>query len=124
VKGRGYRLTERAAADIEGILGYTLQQFGPMQTEAYGKLLDKAVEMVAHSPVRLGARVRDELGQGVRSFHVEIAAARRGAASHIIYYVVGSMEDGSAGTIILRVLWEGMDPRRHLARALDERESE
>ena len=124
MKGRSYRLTERSEADIESILHYTLRQFGPVQTEAYSKLLDKAVEMVAHSPLRPGSRARDELGEGVRSFHVEIAAARRGAASHILFYAVGAMEDGSTGAIILRVLWEGMEPGPHVALGLDELESE
>jgi toxin ParE1/3/4 len=120
VKGGSYRLTERAEADIDGILDHTLQQFGPMQAETYGQLLEKATEMVAHSPVRPRSRARDELGKGVRSFHVEIAAPRRGAGSHILYYIVGPIGDRTTGAIIVRVLWEGMEPGPRVALGLDE----
>lgn len=116
----GYRFTETAEADIEDIQAYSLRQFGPVQTETYGRLIDKAGQMLGESPMRPGSRARDELGEGVRSFHLELAAGRRGAASHILYYVVGPMEDGISGAVIFRVLWEGMEPGPRMVIGLDD----
>jgi toxin ParE1/3/4 len=123
VSGPNYRLTELADDDINSILAYTLREFGSLQLEAYSKLIDKAAQMVGQSPMRPGSKARDELGEGVRCFHVELAALRRGAASHILYYVAGPMEDGTPGAIILRVLWQGMDPKPRVTLGLDELES-
>ena len=115
MSGRKYRLTELADADITDILAHTLREFGQVQFEAYWGLIDKAADMVGDDPMRPGSRPRDELGEGVRSFHVEIAARRRGAASHILYYI-----PGDPGALILRVLWEGMEPKPRVAGGLDE----
>lgn len=118
-----YRLTSLADDDITDILGYTLQEFGPVQLEAYWGLIDKASQMVGEHPACPGSRRRDELGQGVRSFHVELAAARRGAASHILYYAPGLLSDGTPGAVILRVLSDRMEPKPYVAQGLDEVES-
>jgi toxin ParE1/3/4 len=120
VSGASYRFTELADADIDEILGYTLREFGPVQFEVYFGLIDRAAQLVGEYPMRPGSKPRGDLGQGVRSFHVEIAAARRGAASHILYYVPGELEDGTAGAVIIRVLWEGMEPKPFVAQGLDE----
>jgi toxin ParE1/3/4 len=119
VSGR-YRLTDLADADISEILTYTLREFGPVQFEAYWGFIDKAGQMVGADPMRPSSRPRDDLGEAVRSFHIEIAAGRSGAASHILYYVQNRLEDDVAGVIILRVLWEGMEPRPLVARGLTE----
>ena len=71
--------------------------------------------MVAADPMRRGSRPRDHVAAGVRSFHIELAARRRGAAAHLLYYVQGQLDDGHEGVIILRVLHERMDPARHIA---------
>jgi toxin ParE1/3/4 len=122
VSGPSYRLTELAEDDINAILAHTLREFGPLQLEVYSKLIDEAAQMVGQSPMRPGSKARDELGEGVRSFHVELAATRRGAASHVLYYVAGPMEDGTPGAIVLRVLWQGMDPKPRVLLGLDELE--
>jgi toxin ParE1/3/4 len=75
--------------------------------------------MVAAHPERPGSRVRDELGKGVRSFHVELAARRRAAASHLIYYIRGTLDDGRQGVVILRILHEAMEPSLHGIAGLD-----
>lgn len=70
--------------------------------------------------MRPSSRPRDELGQGVRSFHIAIAAGRRGAASHLLYSMPGALDDGTQDAVILRVLREGMEPGPLVARGLDE----
>lgn len=114
-----YRLTEAADGDVEGILRESARLFGPGQRDRYARLIETAAEMVAVVPERPGSRARGDLGEGVRSFHVELAARRRGAASHILYYardVAGAVE--GKGVVILRVLHEAMEPGRHLATEL------
>ncbi len=108
MSGRRYRLTGLAASDIEQILTYTHWRFGSTQFERYAALIDRAVEMVAEDPLRPSSRQRDELGDGVRSFHLAIAAAKRSAASHVLYYLV--QETTRKRIVILRVLHEGMEP--------------
>lgn len=113
-----YRLTEAADADIADILRETMQQFGPVQRGRYAALIEKAIEMVAEEPERPGSRPRDDLAAGVRSFHLELAAGRRGAAAHMVYYLRGRLDDGCDGVIIARMLHERMDPLRHMTRGL------
>ena len=74
--------------------------------------------MVTENPERSGSRQRDDLATGVRSLHVELAARRRGAAAHVLYYLRGLLDDGRDGVIIVRVLHDRMEPLRHLTRGL------
>jgi len=113
-----YRLTEAAAADIADVLRETSRQFGPAQRQKYAALIERAIEMVAEQPDRPGSRQREDLAAGVRSFHIEIAAGRRGAAAHVVYYLRGGLDDGCEGVIIARLLHERMEPLRHLTRGL------
>jgi toxin ParE1/3/4 len=110
-----YRLTEAADDDIAEILQETRRQFGPLQRGKYAALIERAIEMVAEEPERLGSRRRDDLAAGVRSFHIELAAWRRGGASHVVYYL---RDDGRDGGIVARLLHERMEPLRHLTRGL------
>ncbi len=109
-----YRLTPAAEQDIADILRQTARMFGPLQRGRYAVLLDRAAGLVADDPERPGSRPRDDLGPGIRSFHVELAAPRRGAASHILYYLAARLEDDAEGIVIARVLHKGMDPARHM----------
>lgn len=109
-----YRLTEAAAEDIEQILIESARLFGPVQRDRYASILEKAVEMVADRPDRVGSRDRGDLARGLRSFHLELAAGRLGAASHIIFYMPSGRGDG---VIVVRALHESMDPGRHIGPA-------
>lgn len=113
-----YRLTRAADGDIEGILAESGRLFGPHQRERYARLIEQAVERVAEEPDRPGSRPRDDLSAGVRSYHVELAAGRRGAASHLVYFARGRMADGGDGIVVLRVLHERMDPLLHVLEAV------
>jgi toxin ParE1/3/4 len=80
-----FRLTPRALADLDSIADYTLARWGERQTEKYLSEMDARFAWLSENP---GAgRVRDEIGEGYRSF-------RQG--SHLIFYVV----DGGIVAII------------------------
>ena len=113
-----YEITGPAARDIKHITRETLQTFGARQVAAYGRILAKGIEMVGESPQRPGSLDRSEIAAGVRLFHLELAAGRRGGAAHCLYYTTGRLSDGSTGTIILRVLHERMEPRYKVTRTL------
>lgn len=119
-----YELIEPAERDIRGILRDTIKMFGPMQMRAYAQLIERGIEMVAADPDRPASLDRSELAPGVRLLHLELAAGRRGAAAHCLYYMKGKLSDGSVGTIILRVLHEHMEPRYRVVRALREVKSQ
>jgi toxin ParE1/3/4 len=116
----GYRLTAIAEEDVEQILKESARVFGPAQRDAYASLLEKAIGMIAEFPDRPGSMDRQELAAGLRSFHLELAARRRGAASHVIFYLRGRLDDESEGIIVIRVLHDAMLPALHLVRGLDQ----
>lgn len=114
-----YELTLAAERDIRDVLAATLKMFGTHQLAAYAGLIERGLALIAEDPDRAGSLDRSAVVSGVRLFHLELAAGRRGAAAHCLYYMTGKLSNGEAGVIVLRVLHEGMEPRGKLARALD-----
>ncbi len=111
---RSFSYAAAADRDVEGILSYTESRFGPRQRDRYAQLIDQAASMVAAGPARRGSRARDDLMPGLRSFTVELAARRRGAGAHVLYYLQIQSGRGENEVLILRVLHERMDPMRHI----------
>jgi toxin ParE1/3/4 len=109
-----YKYSRTADRDLEAILQFTANRFGQSQRQRYAELVDMAAALLGADPMRIGSRPRDDLGPGIRSFHIELAGRRRGAAAHVLYYVPTTLPDRQQGVIILRVLHERMDPARHL----------
>lgn len=109
MSGPRYRLTRLAERDLVDILRETGRQFGPLQQQGYADIIERAARMVAEQPDRPASRPRPDLAEGVRSFHLEQAAGRLGAAAHVLYYI----HDAEEGVIIVRILHERMDPVRH-----------
>jgi len=116
---RSYRLAPAARSDIVAILDETAARFGTRQHEVYGALIAEAIRLVTEDPLRLAARDRSDILPGLRAFSLELAAGRRGAASHVLYYAVRRLASGVEGVIIYRVLHRAMDPARHVAGPLD-----
>jgi len=110
-----YQLSAAALRDVMAILRETAQLFGARQQERYASILRIGAAMVASEPDRPGSRSRDEISVGVRSFHLELAAGRSGAAAHQIFYIRHAFDSGEEGVIILRVLHERMEPRHHIS---------
>ena len=109
MRPHGYRLAPRAAEDLRAILRQTLRHFGTSQYAAYVALMHRAASMVAEEPDRIGSIDRRDIAEGFRAYPVWIAARRRGASPHILFYV---REAG--GIAILRILHASMDPAAHL----------
>lgn len=115
-----HRITRTADVDIEHILRETLRLFGPHQFETYVGYLSRAIALIAENPDRPGCIRRTDVAPGMRSFHLEIAARRRHAAAHIVYFCMHMPKLGEPEVIVLRVLHERMEPKRRLIGALRE----
>jgi toxin ParE1/3/4 len=113
-----HRLARQADQDIVDILHDTLKTFGPRQVGMYAELIDRGIKLVADDPLRPASLDRSDIRAGVRSYHLELAAGRRGGAAHKLYFTMTANRDGSSEVIILRVLHERMEPKRRLLQAL------
>ena len=91
-----YSLSQKAAADIEGIYAYTIEQHGVVLARNYLNSLHACFEHLAEHPM-LGRRA-DRVAPGVR---------RHECQSHVVFYV-----PGGAGISIARVLHARMDVSR------------
>nr|WP_298095668.1 type II toxin-antitoxin system RelE/ParE family toxin [uncultured Shinella sp.] len=111
------RLTREAGQDLAEIARYTVETFGAEQAMRYAALIEQGLVLLAEDPQRPASRSRDELRPGVRSLHLSRAAARRHAASHILYYHIAARADGAQDVVILRVLHERMEPLKRLVDA-------
>lgn len=76
-----FRLTARAAADLDEIADYTMEEWGPAQMGDYLRSLNKRFEWLAQNP--LAGRERNDVHPGYRSYP---------QGSHVIFYIV-SEED-------------------------------
>jgi len=111
-----YLVTDAAKLDFKAILKETREQFGPRQRAIYKRLISEGVKMVAEEPTRGGSWDRGAVVPGLRAFHLEHAAGKSGAASHMLYYAIERQANRSPRVIILRLLHESMEPRLHIAR--------
>ncbi|MBV1882198.1 MAG: type II toxin-antitoxin system RelE/ParE family toxin [Pseudomonadales bacterium] len=94
-----FHLTSDAQADLIAIRQFTLQQWGPAQSQKYLSELRKTIILLNEAP-SLG-KPRPEVGSHVLSFpHV----------SHVIYYVVHEQQ-----LVVFGVLHKRMVPLNHLA---------
>ncbi len=101
------RLAIRAEQDFFEIVQWTADSFGPQQAAAYAETLSLAIGDLAKGPDILGAKRRDEIGNGILTLHV----ARQGRKGR--HFVVFRISD--ATTIdVLRLLHDSMDLARHL----------
>lgn len=107
-----YELTRRAEADLDEILSYTADAFGPGQAVLYSKHIIAACEEVACNPYGIGSRRRDDIRNGVAVYPVRLATGRTKGAAHVLLYVAS---DASGLVTVLRILHERMDPTKVLS---------
>ena len=93
-----YRLSSKAAADIEDIYEFTVVRFGLTQARDYIHALEARFENLAQNP-RFG-RSAEELAPGLRRSEIK---------AHVIFYVTDQR-----GVRIVRVLHAQMDAPGHL----------
>ncbi len=72
-----FRLTRRAAADLDAIADYTSETWGPAQMEDYLRSMSSRFEWLAENPFT--GRERNDVHPGYRSFP---------ECSHVIFYVI------------------------------------
>lgn len=94
------KLTQRAQRDLEGIIEYTLRQWGSEQVDRYAAQLGGTIEQLREQPSRKG-RGLDELEPGLRYLRHE-------EHYFIFYRVEGEQVE------ILRILHQRTDWRRLL----------
>jgi toxin ParE1/3/4 len=95
------------------ILRESEERFGLLQQERYAQLLRSAIERVADNPRDISSKPRDDILAGLWSFHLGLAARRRGAASHVLFYEERTAAAGAVTVVILRILHDRMDPEQH-----------
>ena len=93
-----YKLSAKAAADIDGIYEYTILTFGLEQARAYICGLHHGLEILATHPN--SGRDAADLGSGLRRYDYQM---------HIVFY-----RPARDGIQIIRVLHQSMDAKRHL----------
>ncbi len=93
-----YRLSRKAATDLNGIYEYTIVNFGLAQAQNYLNGLHDCCGNLARQPT-LG-RQANQLAPELRRYEHR---------SHVVFYV---LEEDSV--TIVRVLHKSMDARRHL----------
>lgn len=93
-----FHLTNRAVTDLSEIADFTIQSFGIEQARFYRDGLNNCFEILAENP-QLG-RSADELAPDLR---------RHEHQSHVVFYV-----PGDTGILIVRILHQRMDFKRHL----------
>jgi len=72
-----YRITPRAAADLDAIADYTIEKWGIEQLESYMNALADRFQWLADGPL-LG-RERNDIHKGYRSYP---------EGSHVVFYIV------------------------------------
>jgi toxin ParE1/3/4 len=92
-----YRLSQKAAADLDAVAEFTIQKFGIDQARRYRDSLKNCFERLADNP-ELGRRA-EQLARGLKRFEHQ---------SHIVFYT-----SDADGLLIVRVLHSRMDVFRH-----------
>ena len=102
------RLTAAAEKDFQGIVEWTIKQFGEAQALVYAETIALALEALAEGPSLVDARRRDEILKGLCSLHV----ARQGRKGrHFTMFRVAPR--GGDVIEVLRLLHDSMDLPRH-----------
>jgi toxin ParE1/3/4 len=96
----GFRVTEKAKADLLGIARFTESKWGVQQRNDYLKSFDMAFHRISERP-QLG-KACDEIVQGYRKFP---------QGSHLVFFRTGL----DAQVEIIRVLHQSMDVESRLS---------
>lgn len=110
-------IAPKARGDIENILIWTEENFGPQTLRRYAKLIATAIEQVAANPELSGSCQRPEIADRCRTYHLWFSRKSAGRAGdrvrrprHFLLYRVTP----SSTVEISRVLHDSMELRAHL----------
>ena len=95
-----YDITPKATDDLYHIWEYTADTWSEKQADAYYNILCAAMDEIAAAPQTTG-RPYDEIIPGIRACHVR---------KHMVFFIV----QANGRALIVRILYERMDYRRHL----------
>ena len=101
------RLASHAEQDLFNIILWTAENLGTKQAEYYAETISLAIEALHDGPEILGSKVLDEIGMGIRTFHV----AREGRKGP--HFLVFSVSEEHIINV-LRLLHDSMDLAIHL----------
>lgn len=93
-------LSPLAESDLEGIYVYTVKTHGPAQLDIYAEKIEDAIAALAHNPMVLGSKARDDLVPGCRFY--------RAGHPYLAYRVKNQRVE------IGRILHESMNFELHL----------
>ncbi len=93
-----FRLTPRAATDLDAIADYTIETFGSKQARRYCDALETCFQTIANNP-KLG-RSADQLAPELRRYEHQ---------SHVVFYLPEGQD-----ALIVRVLHVSRDFDQHL----------
>ena len=96
-------------------------KFGVQAQKRYRTLIKQALKDIKVNPYRVGSKERNELGEGVRTYHIQFSKSRTISPTvkkprHLITYKV----EGNF-IIILGVLHDSMDLDKHLPKEFPEK---
>jgi len=111
-----YVLSQRAASDIDEILIWSLKTFGPQTGERYEILLHQAMVDVAHDPQLKGSFLLEELGPGIRIYHLRHSRTNvaeekdrvKSPRHFLVYRLEGEQFE------FVRILHDAMELKRHI----------
>jgi toxin ParE1/3/4 len=111
-----YRLSGSAKADIVKILAWTERQFGEAARLRYATLITAGLRDIYSQPARVGSIPRPELGEGVRSWHLNLSRERARTTAGIVrrprHFLIYRVEGGIV--IVGRVLHDAMESTQHI----------
>lgn len=108
------RFSESARTDLVQIRVNSVRLFGREQADIYQRLLVQAFHDIDEDPARLGCQDRPDLGEGFKSYRVDLSRNRSGTRvkrSHHVVLLV-ALSDGQWG--VSRILHDAMIPALHI----------
>ena len=111
-------IAPQARRDIQKILSWTEEQFGPETLRLYAKLLATAIEQIAEDPDRVGSIQRPDIAEKCQTYHLFFSrksTGKRGSRRilqprHFLVYRVKESNIVEIG----RILHDSMDLERNL----------
>jgi toxin ParE1/3/4 len=103
------RLADQAEQDLLDIIRWTNENFGVRQAEHYAETIALAIEALHDGPEILGAKLRDDIAEGIHTLHV----ARQGRKGR--HFVAFSVSEGHIINV-LRLLHDSMNLTKYLSK--------